>query len=250
MKTQVSFGLLYLAVVCGDAAAACSGTQITDTSQTAVVVTFSELSAQGNNKGVNVAGLSYTKGNQTPAITAAQVATAYANKPAGFSSAATGPDGIGSYSGTLTNWSSGPASANTVTFSSPTQTVISLSSTANVTAPTAVPSSTTPALTALLVGNTVCVASGSGWEAQEFHQSGGALIDWKQGSPHPVDPTKQVGNWTITGTGADARINYDYGGTVYSNTVWDNGDGTYSFCNQLGNETIGTIKTGQVACTP
>jgi hypothetical protein len=49
-----------------------------------------------------------------------------------------------------------------------------------------------------IAGTTVCVARGAErW--QEYHAAGGDLIDYKRGPNHPVDPTKKVGTWSITG---------------------------------------------------
>lgn len=100
-------------------------------------------------------------------------------------------------------------------------------------------------------GKTICVGSAPRFDAQEYHDALGALIDYKRGQPAPgnVDPTKQVGTWSITGT--DTRgvlIRYDYGGgTVYSYQLWDNGGGSYSFCS-ANPEVKATIKSGQVPC--
>ena len=98
----------------------------------------------------------------------------------------------------------------------------------------------------VFVGNTVCAVRGTDrW--QEFHRSDGALFDYKLGLTHPVDPTKQVGSWSITGTGNNARMEYNYGsGGTYSYQVFDAG-GAYSFCN--GNEVHdATVRAGQVSC--
>ena len=96
--------------------------------------------------------------------------------------------------------------------------------------------------------NTVCAQRAPDrW--QEFHQGtvGGALIDFKEGPSHAVDPSKQVGTWSVTGSGTNARLAYDYGsGGNYSYRVFDNNNGTYSFCN--GAEMVVTVRSGQVAC--
>ena len=95
-------------------------------------------------------------------------------------------------------------------------------------------------------GNTVCATRGTdSW--QEFHQAGGALIDWKRGPNDKVDPSKEVGTWSIQGTGDNARMEYNYGsGGTYSYQVYNNGGGSYSFCN--GGELPVTVRSGQVAC--
>lgn len=101
-------------------------------------------------------------------------------------------------------------------------------------------------LNAVFPGNTVCAQRGSErW--QEYHQLGGALIDYKLGQGHPVDPTKQVGSWAIEGNGSGARMAYDYGnGVVYRYQVYAGG-ASYSFCN--GNELHdATVRPGQQPC--
>ena len=99
-------------------------------------------------------------------------------------------------------------------------------------------------LSAKFSGNTVCAQrAGDRW--QEYHQGTGSgdLIDWKMGPGHAVDPSKQVGTWSATNTG----MAYDYGsGGQYTYQVFDNNDGTYSFCN--GAEMAVTVRSGQGAC--
>ena len=97
-------------------------------------------------------------------------------------------------------------------------------------------------LSAAFSGNTVCAQrAGDRW--QEYHQVGGALIDWKMGPGHAVDPSKQVGTWSATSSG----LAYNYGsGGNYTYQVFDNNNGTYSFCN--GAEMLVTVRSGQGAC--
>jgi len=67
---------------------------------------------------------------------------------------------------------------------------------------------------------------------QEFHRSDGALIDYKKGSTDPIDPTKQVGTWSVTGNGPGTKVNYVYGPNErYSYTFHSNGSGGYSLCD-------------------
>lgn len=95
------------------------------------------------------------------------------------------------------------------------------------------------AVNTLLTGNTVCVpwngAAGSTFDWQEEHVSGGALWDFKRGTGHPVDPRKQVGNWSVSTTGpTNGKITHSYtGGSPYTYDVKDNGASAtprYSFC--------------------
>ena len=97
---------------------------------------------------------------------------------------------------------------------------------------------TGPALVNLLAGRTVCgTAGGDQW--QEFHSgataNGGPLIDWKLGPGHPVDPTTQVGTWSIADVDTANTIaiyNYGSGGT-YGYAVCLNG-ATVNFCGSAG----------------
>jgi hypothetical protein len=97
-------------------------------------------------------------------------------------------------------------------------------------------------------GKTVCATSGS-QKWQEYHQSGGSLIDWKKGPSDPVDPTKTVGSWSTSGTGASSLVTYNYGtGGSYSYEVHLSG-GTYTLCGVGSAPTLDVIlRTGQVSC--
>lgn len=112
---------------------------------------------------------------------------------------------------------------------------------------------TKAAMSALLTGNTVCVPPDipppPTMDAQELHQSGGALIDYKRGPGHAVDPTKQIGTWSVTGSdGRGVFVTYDYGGgKIYTYAVWKNLDGTNSFCS-ANPEVKARVKTGGGAC--
>ena len=241
MKPYVLLSLVALANLGGEAVAACSGTQITDTAtKETAVVTFPSLK---NNDSVTVAGLTFT-------ARGAQTSTVAAGAYSGLSnSATTGPQTAnGNYTGTLSGWSSGTASGANVTFTSAsTGNVTNIVLAGSPTAPTAVTTDGgSVTLSSLLTGNTVCVGSAGNWEAQEYHQSGGNLIDYKRGPSDPVDATASVGTWSISGSGTSTKVTYFYGSSTYSNTVWDHANGTYSFCNPA--ETVATIKTGQGAC--
>ena len=106
-----------------------------------------------------------------------------------------------------------------------------------------------PKLTTLLAGNTVCVGSANNWQGQEFHKSGGDLIDWKQGTSSVVEPAAKVGSWNVSGADELSKVNYTYGGATYNDSVYDIGGGSYSFCDQNSNVTTALkIMPGQVAC--
>ena len=90
-----------------------------------------------------------------------------------------------------------------------------------------VTSTTIPSLSATLSGNTVCTS-----DAQEEHQGNGAasspLWDYKRGNGHPVDPRTQIGTWELV---AGDLVRYTYGTNIFNFSLFDNQDGTYSFCN-------------------
>jgi len=76
------------------------------------------------------------------------------------------------------------------------------------------------------------------WQ-EEHVVAGGQLFDYKLGPGHPVDPRKLVGTWSITGNGANTRVEYRYGsGSTtsgpYPHSVHDAGGGTYEFCTGPG----------------
>lgn len=103
------------------------------------------------------------------------------------------------------------------------------------------------ALTNLITGNTVCATRGAEmW--QEQHRAGGDLWNYKGGPGHPVDPSKQVGTWSI----ARNFVTYCYtGGTCYSYSVHGSGFGPYSFCTRVnGTEVVSgaMFKPGSSSC--
>lgn len=107
---------------------------------------------------------------------------------------------------------------------------------------------TKAALTTLLEGNTACVGSRPTFDAQELHQAGGSLVDYKRGPSDPVDKSQRVGTWGLTGVDGRTFVTYDYGsGQVYTYSVWNNGDGTHSFCSAKPEIKV-RIKTGGGAC--
>lgn len=101
-------------------------------------------------------------------------------------------------------------------------------------------------LTNLITGNTVCATRGSEvW--QEQHRAGGQLWDYKKGPGHPIDPSKQVGTWSISRN----FVTYCYtGGICYSYSVHGSGTGPYSFCYPNGIEVVSgaTFKPGYTSC--
>lgn len=115
---------------------------------------------------------------------------------------------------------------------------------------------TGPQIGSFFSGRTICATatgqggSNAGDRWQEFHQAGGALIEFAKGPNDPVDPSHPVGTWTAT-SGSDARITYNYsGGSSYTWLVY-NANGTLSFCDAPGGSTVATgrLFNGQIACT-
>lgn len=115
---------------------------------------------------------------------------------------------------------------------------------------------TVTALTTLLQGNTVCVPAVTvptmTWQELHSGTSGGAnnLIDFKRGPGHAVDPSGPVGSWTISGNsgGNAAVVNHNYGtGGSFTYQVFNNGDGTHSFCS-VAPEIVARVTPGGGGC--
>ena len=124
--------------------------------------------------------------------------------------------------------------------------------TCSATLPPAAVQVVNPALITLLQGNTVCVGTIGNWQAQEYHKSPSGtvdnLIDYHQGT-NTSDPTAPIGSWSISISNNTVSYTY-HEGSNYTDTVYNNGDGTYSFCDQFSNTATKAIaiKIGQVAC--
>lgn len=100
-------------------------------------------------------------------------------------------------------------------------------------------------LSTLLTGNTVCVGTAGSWEAQELHESGGRLVDFKRGPGHAVDPSEQVGTWTVNSVGT---VTHNYGsGGAYTYSMYSNGGTSYSFCSAAP-EIVANVKSGGGGC--
>lgn len=110
------------------------------------------------------------------------------------------------------------------------------------------------AIATLLGGKTVCASLSDSERWQEFHEgttsAGGALTDYKKGPDDKVDPSKVVGSWSTTGSGAGSRVIYNYGsGGTYQYEVCENG-GAVRFCGARygGRDITGSLSSGQVSC--
>lgn len=111
-------------------------------------------------------------------------------------------------------------------------------------------------LRSFLAGQTVCAQrNGDRW--QEFHQGygqndgSGALIDYKLGPGHKVDPSKVVGTWSAT-QGSNATVTYTYPRAGSYTFIVCQVNGTYNF-EPVGGVTGqavqgATLRTGQVSC--
>jgi phosphohistidine swiveling domain-containing protein len=106
--------------------------------------------------------------------------------------------------------------------------------------------------TGLITGATICAARGNDrW--QEYHRAGGALIDFKRGPNDRVDPTRQVGTWTVT-HGANATVTHTYGPQSSSFTwalcrVNASNPVTYTMVSPTAGTITGVrVLAGQVAC--
>ena len=110
------------------------------------------------------------------------------------------------------------------------------------------------AIATLLGGKTVCASLSANESWQEYHagttSAGGSLTDFKKGPNAPVDPSKVVGSWSTAGTGANARVIYNYGsGGTYQYEVCESGS-SVRFCGARygGRDITGTLLQGAVSC--
>jgi len=104
----------------------------------------------------------------------------------------------------------------------------------------------------LLGGSIFCAARG-GESWQEEHYVGGVLKDYKMGPTDAVDPTKQVGTWSVSGD--IVTHNYTVGsvsGPSYTYELWRDGtSNNYAFCGvspSPGTSTDGTLRSGTGPC--
>ncbi len=247
--------LLLLSAMMTDALATCPSTgQVMGVATTLgnTTVTFKALTTPGQT--VTVSGLTLTAPNPVGNYhSAVQIASAFASHLNGVQPGS--PFG----STALSGWKSGTASNDKVTFVSvsPNKAALVVSSSATTTVPNitsvGAPVNNGVALSTLLVGNTVCVGSTGNWQAQEWHQGSSGLannlIDFKHGAGSVNDPTAPVGSWAIDSTNNTVSYTYHGSTTPYVDTVYDNGNSTYTFCDASGNTTIASaIKPGQQGC--
>jgi hypothetical protein len=112
------------------------------------------------------------------------------------------------------------------------------------------PQMTLAQLQTLLQNNTACVGTTPNATWSEWHNgsTNGSVVDWKKGPGDPVDPTKTVGTYAITGDTGTSAVTYTYGGIGYSYTVTQGAGPVYTFCTTGGASLSVTIKPGQSSC--
>ncbi len=107
--------------------------------------------------------------------------------------------------------------------------------------------------TLLQAGTLICGRPAAGYAGQaadrwqEEHRAGGQLWDYKLGAGHPIDPSKQVGTWSLA---ANAVTHAYTGGPSFVWTVHSLDGSTYSFCTgQGGTEVVRAfVTTGTGPC--
>lgn len=105
------------------------------------------------------------------------------------------------------------------------------------------------ALTNTIQGNTICVNAGGPMQQwQEYHRTGGVLVEWHKGGNTIEDP---AGQWSI----ANDRITYTFGPKSYTYELRGGpanaGPGAgYSICGVAGTtfSADAEIRAGQVGC--
>ena len=247
--TVLSLGVMAaLGTTAALAACASPATQLTSGVTETGTVTFTNL-GNGSSSQVTVGGLQFSCGNNS-GVTASTLASFFQ----GLSDGSSGPGvPVGcTTTGTLSGWTSGPASGNVVTFSSstPNTNVTNLLVTGLSASVTEVDGSPTGGqLRSSLSLKTVCVGSAGNWQNQEYHAGtgGGSVVDWKLGAPSLTnkDPTATIGTWSLSGS----TVVYSYtGGGSFTYTVWQQLNGSLDFCSGGSFVVNGTVKAGQSAC--
>ncbi len=107
----------------------------------------------------------------------------------------------------------------------------------------------------ILPGNTVCATRASDKWQEQHRGSGtsGALWDFKKGPSDPIDPSRQVGTWSIGGPG-NRQVTYTYTafGSPVSHTFEVHGPtgGPYNFCGVGGAQNVlgATVVPGVTSC--
>jgi hypothetical protein len=100
-------------------------------------------------------------------------------------------------------------------------------------------------------GTTMCAVRGADrW--QEFHATGGSLVDYKKGPGDAVDPMETVGTWSAT-TGDASLLTHTYtGGGSFAWAMCREGGPssmTYTLVSTTGGTITGvTLRSGQVSC--
>lgn len=245
--TVLSLGVMAaLGTTAALAVCASPATQLTSGVTETGTVTFTNL-GNGTNSKVTVGGLQFSCGNSS-GVTGSTLASFFQNLSDG--SSGPGVPGGCTKTGTLSGWTSGPASSNVVTFSSstPNTNVPNLSVIGSSASVTEVDGSPTGGQLSSSLGlKTVCVGSVGNWQNQEYHAGtvGGSIIDWKLGASDPKDPTKTIGSWSLSGN----TVVYNYTGAgSFTYTVWQQTNGSLDFCSGTSTVVNGTVKAGQSAC--
>ncbi|OAI09995.1 hypothetical protein A1359_17455 [Methylomonas lenta] len=101
----------------------------------------------------------------------------------------------------------------------------------------------TPVPASEVIAATVCVASGSGWEGQEYHVVGGELWDFKGGND-PANKSEPVGTWTNAGN----QFTYNYGGTEYVTLYCRRSNDSIYFVNSAGRKQDVTFVAAGSGC--
>lgn len=253
----IAFVVWSLASITGTMAQ-CTGTQmcastIAGGTPATFTCTFQVVNNGSGSTQAQVAGLTYTHsgGGSTAATT---VAAAFGPAPSGRLA---GYVGTGNLSGTLTAFNTAQFSGDTVLFTSTTNgPLATIPNSGRVTCVLTTAGTPGVSLTTLLTNNMVCVKNanvgqaGNAWYNQEYHQSGGTLIDYKKGPSDTVDPQKTVGTWAI-GTGpTDCEVTYNYtaGNLTFRYNIYVNGS---NYCFQqipptIGSPTFFSIPASQV----
>jgi hypothetical protein len=106
------------------------------------------------------------------------------------------------------------------------------------------------ALSAFLLGKVVCGSEVGGTDRwQEEHRSGGVLFERARGPGDPVDPSREVGQWTTQGPAGDEQVCYTYGTSgPYCFAVIENTSPNYTYCNGTTAVATAAIRSASEPC--
>jgi hypothetical protein len=86
------------------------------------------------------------------------------------------------------------------------------------------------AVAALFTPNAQYTCGTNGVESWNELHSGGLITDYKRGPADSIDPSKQIGTYTVSSDASGGVLNDTYGGTTFSYHIASGGGTAYYYC--------------------